>query len=293
MIEGQEDVTWEDWVALADTCERCGIEALFRSDHYVSVFERGRARRARRLGHDQRARRAHDDAAARHDGLADELPPPVGAGQARHDRRPRLQRAHRARHGHRLVGGRAHRVRLPVPAHEGAHGRARGAARDRPRRPLEADGPFSFKGEHYTLEDLTARPLPLPAPAPAADHGRRRRPARGAARRPLRRRVQHGHADARRDPRAPREHRRGVREGRPRADPVLGDDHRRDRRRPGGVRRARARAQGLGGAGAEPGDDDRRHASSRCSRGCTSTRRRASSASSSSTSRTATSRWSS
>ena len=37
MIEGQEDVTWEDWVALADTCERCGIEALFRSDHYLSV----------------------------------------------------------------------------------------------------------------------------------------------------------------------------------------------------------------------------------------------------------------
>lgn len=38
MIEGQEGVTWEDWVALADTCERVGIEALFRSDHYVSVM---------------------------------------------------------------------------------------------------------------------------------------------------------------------------------------------------------------------------------------------------------------
>ena len=38
MIEGQEDVTWEDWVALADACERSGVEALFRSDHYVSVF---------------------------------------------------------------------------------------------------------------------------------------------------------------------------------------------------------------------------------------------------------------
>lgn len=44
MIEGQEDVTWEDWVALADACERAGVEALFRSDHYVSVMgatERG------------------------------------------------------------------------------------------------------------------------------------------------------------------------------------------------------------------------------------------------------------
>jgi len=38
MIEGQEDVTWEDWVALADACERSGVGALFRSDHYVSVF---------------------------------------------------------------------------------------------------------------------------------------------------------------------------------------------------------------------------------------------------------------
>src|SRR3954469_3465776 len=37
MIEGQEDVTWEDWVALAETCEAAGVEALFRSDHYLSV----------------------------------------------------------------------------------------------------------------------------------------------------------------------------------------------------------------------------------------------------------------
>ena len=36
MIEGQEDVTWEDWVALADACEASGLEALFRSDHYLS-----------------------------------------------------------------------------------------------------------------------------------------------------------------------------------------------------------------------------------------------------------------
>src|SRR3954453_13346498 len=36
MIEGQEDVTWPLWVALAETCEAVGIEALFRSDHYLS-----------------------------------------------------------------------------------------------------------------------------------------------------------------------------------------------------------------------------------------------------------------
>jgi F420-dependent oxidoreductase-like protein len=37
MIEGQEGVTWENWVALADVCERAGLEGLFRSDHYLSV----------------------------------------------------------------------------------------------------------------------------------------------------------------------------------------------------------------------------------------------------------------
>jgi alkanesulfonate monooxygenase SsuD/methylene tetrahydromethanopterin reductase-like flavin-dependent oxidoreductase (luciferase family) len=41
MIEGQEDVTWDDWQALARACEDTGIEALFRSDHYLSVFGRG------------------------------------------------------------------------------------------------------------------------------------------------------------------------------------------------------------------------------------------------------------
>ena len=38
MIEGQESVGWDDWVALARACERSGLEGLFRSDHYASVF---------------------------------------------------------------------------------------------------------------------------------------------------------------------------------------------------------------------------------------------------------------
>ncbi len=37
MIEGQEGVTWGDWLALAETAERLGFEALFRSDHYFSA----------------------------------------------------------------------------------------------------------------------------------------------------------------------------------------------------------------------------------------------------------------
>jgi alkanesulfonate monooxygenase SsuD/methylene tetrahydromethanopterin reductase-like flavin-dependent oxidoreductase (luciferase family) len=38
MIEGQESVTWEQWVALAKACENSPIDALFRSDHYLSVM---------------------------------------------------------------------------------------------------------------------------------------------------------------------------------------------------------------------------------------------------------------
>src|SRR5262249_35945554 len=41
MIEGQESVSWEEWVALARTCEESPIEALFRSDHYASVMGKG------------------------------------------------------------------------------------------------------------------------------------------------------------------------------------------------------------------------------------------------------------
>ena len=37
MVEGQEGVTWERWVALARACDALGFEALFRSDHYLSV----------------------------------------------------------------------------------------------------------------------------------------------------------------------------------------------------------------------------------------------------------------
>jgi F420-dependent oxidoreductase-like protein len=38
MIEGQEGVTWEEWVRLARACEELGFEGLFRSDHYLSFW---------------------------------------------------------------------------------------------------------------------------------------------------------------------------------------------------------------------------------------------------------------
>ncbi len=37
MIEGQEGVTWAQWVALAEAVEDAGLEGLFRSDHYRSI----------------------------------------------------------------------------------------------------------------------------------------------------------------------------------------------------------------------------------------------------------------
>jgi F420-dependent oxidoreductase-like protein len=37
MIEGQNGVTWDQWRALAATAEEAGFEALFRSDHYMTL----------------------------------------------------------------------------------------------------------------------------------------------------------------------------------------------------------------------------------------------------------------
>ncbi len=38
MIEGQEGVTWDDWVRLAQVTEEHGLEGLFRSDHYTAII---------------------------------------------------------------------------------------------------------------------------------------------------------------------------------------------------------------------------------------------------------------
>jgi alkanesulfonate monooxygenase SsuD/methylene tetrahydromethanopterin reductase-like flavin-dependent oxidoreductase (luciferase family) len=41
MIEGQEGVSWDEWVALAEACEEHSVEALYRSDHYLSLTAPG------------------------------------------------------------------------------------------------------------------------------------------------------------------------------------------------------------------------------------------------------------
>ena len=37
MIEGQEGVTWEDWLRLAGLAEEQGFDGFFRSDHYTAI----------------------------------------------------------------------------------------------------------------------------------------------------------------------------------------------------------------------------------------------------------------
>ena len=37
MLEGQEGIEWEQWLALARAAEDAGLDALFRSDHYRSI----------------------------------------------------------------------------------------------------------------------------------------------------------------------------------------------------------------------------------------------------------------
>lgn len=37
MLEGQEGVTWTQWLEIAQACERLGFDGVFTSDHYLSV----------------------------------------------------------------------------------------------------------------------------------------------------------------------------------------------------------------------------------------------------------------
>src|SRR5262245_15939019 len=43
MLEGQEGIEWEQWLALAQAAEAAGLDGLFRSDHYGSIIRGGDA----------------------------------------------------------------------------------------------------------------------------------------------------------------------------------------------------------------------------------------------------------
>ena len=164
MIEGQEDVTWEDWRALAGACEEHGVEALFRSDHYLSV--------------DGRRERGSLDAWATIAALAAvtstvRLGTLVSPATFRHP----SELAKVVVSADHVSGGRVE-LGLGTGWHEAEH-----EAYGFPFPPLAermsmlseqlevvtgewGKGPFSFDGRHYTMRELNALPKPVQSPRP-------------------------------------------------------------------------------------------------------------------------------
>jgi F420-dependent oxidoreductase-like protein len=164
MIEGQEGVTWPEWLALARACEEHGVPALFRSDHYLNL--------------DGRPERGSLDAWATISALAAvtstlRLGTLVSPATFRHP----SELAKVVATADHVSGGR---VELGLgagwnePEHRafGFDFPGVGERMDRLAEQLEivhgtwTQAPFSFAGEHYRLEALDARPRPLQEPRP-------------------------------------------------------------------------------------------------------------------------------
>jgi F420-dependent oxidoreductase-like protein len=164
MIEGQEDVTWDEWVALARACEEHGLEGLFRSDHYASVFgawDRGAldawgtltalaagTERIRLGSLVSPATFRHPSALAKAVVTADHVSGgrvELGLGAGWHE------------HEHAMYG-------FPFPE--------RSARLERFAEQLEivhrqwTEDIFDFEGRHYRLEDCRALPKPVQRPHP-------------------------------------------------------------------------------------------------------------------------------
>jgi F420-dependent oxidoreductase-like protein len=165
MIEGQEGVSWPQWVALARACEEHGVPALFRSDHYLE------------LGGDHPERGALDAwttlAALGAITTTLRLGTMVSPASFRH---PSVLAKAVVTADHVSDG----RVELGLGAgwHEREHeafGFPFAATRERMdvlEEQLQvvlgswAQGPFTFEGEHYALRDLDAQPKPVQRPHP-------------------------------------------------------------------------------------------------------------------------------
>ncbi len=164
MIEGQEDVTWPQWIALARACEEHGVDTLFRSDHYLPVD-----------GHEERGSL---DAWATLAGLAAittrlRLGVLVSPATFRH---PSVL-AKLATAVDHISGGRVE-LGLGAGWHEREHdafGFAFPPLGGRMQmleeqlavvRGTWAEGPFSFAGEHYRLDAVDALPKPVQRPHP-------------------------------------------------------------------------------------------------------------------------------
>jgi F420-dependent oxidoreductase-like protein len=164
MVEGQEGVTWDDWLALARTSEEYGYEALFRSDHYGPV-----------IGQQERGSL---DAWATIAGLAAvtstvRLGTLVSPATFRH---PSVL-AKSAVSADHISGGRIE-VGMGAGWNEAEHRRyGFPFPPTRERMDIFAEQleivhrqwksePFSFEGEHYRLADSDPRPKPVQSPHP-------------------------------------------------------------------------------------------------------------------------------
>jgi F420-dependent oxidoreductase-like protein len=182
MIEGQEDVTWPQWVALARACEEHGVGTLFRSDHYLSVG-----------GHEERGSL---DAWTTMAGLAAvttrlRLGVLVSPATFRH---PSVLAKNVTAVDH-ISGGRVE-LGLGAGWNEREHAAygidfpALGTRMELLEEQLAvvcgawAEGPFSHAGKHYRLDSVDALPKPLQRPHPPIiiGGGAKPRTARLAAR---------------------------------------------------------------------------------------------------------------
>ena len=164
MIEGQEGVTWEQWCALADACERHGVDTLFRSDHYIS-----QSAEATNVAHDAWTTLA--GLAARTTTLR------FGTLVSPATFRPPALLANAVATVDHISGGRIE-LGLGAGWMEREH-RAYGFAFPDTSTRVEmfaeqleivhrlwTDERVNFLGKHYTLEDAPAQPKPLQEPHP-------------------------------------------------------------------------------------------------------------------------------
>ena len=165
MVEGQEGVTWPQWVALARACENHGVPALFRSDHYLELGgdhpERGSLDAWTTLGAlgavtttlrlgtlVSPATFRHPSVLAKAVATADQISDgrvTLGIGAGWHERE----------HEAYVFAYAAAPERIDVLSEQ-----------------LQvilgswSDGPFTFEGHHYRLRDLDAQPKPVQRPHP-------------------------------------------------------------------------------------------------------------------------------